>query len=121
MTVVQELDKTLFGGYVKPKAAIVTNIVRRGILDSDMDWYETPQPTGSSSRYSKIMYYAHCLHRNSSLHVRNADVPCRRSRSSQQRGRSTARSNVERTSGGPCAGGLTVFSAGETLRHGWHA
>ncbi|EIM87714.1 uncharacterized protein STEHIDRAFT_147005 [Stereum hirsutum FP-91666 SS1] len=45
MTVVQELDKTLFGGYVKPKAAIVTSIVRRGILDSDMDWYETPQPT----------------------------------------------------------------------------
>lgn len=53
MTVVQELDKTLFGGYVKPKAAIVTSIVRRGILDSDMDWYETPQPTGLSSSFSK--------------------------------------------------------------------
>ena len=46
MTVVQELDKTLFEGYVKPKASVATSIVRRGILDSDMDWYETPQPTG---------------------------------------------------------------------------
>jgi hypothetical protein len=46
MTVVQELDKTLFDSYVKPKAAIVMGLVRCGILDSDMDWYETPQPTG---------------------------------------------------------------------------
>lgn len=53
MTVVQELDKTLFDGYVKPKATIVTSIVRRGILDPDMDWYETPQPTGALS-YSRI-------------------------------------------------------------------
>lgn len=46
MTVVQELDKTLFEGYVKPKANIVMGIIRNGILDSQMDWYETPQPTG---------------------------------------------------------------------------
>lgn len=46
MTVVQELDKTLFDSYVKPKAVIVMGLVRSGILDSDMDWYETPQPTG---------------------------------------------------------------------------
>lgn len=48
MTVVQELDKTLFEGYVKPKADIVTGIIRNGILTSNMDWYETPQPTGNS-------------------------------------------------------------------------
>jgi len=45
LTVVQELDKTLFDGYVKPKAKIAMDILRRGILDSNMDWYETPQPT----------------------------------------------------------------------------
>ncbi|THH19659.1 hypothetical protein EW146_g1566 [Bondarzewia mesenterica] len=33
MTVVNELDKTLFDGYVKPKATIVTGIIRNGILD----------------------------------------------------------------------------------------
>lgn len=48
MTVAQELDKTLFDGYVKPKAAIVMDIVRNGILDNTMDWYETPQPTGNT-------------------------------------------------------------------------
>ncbi|KAF9652669.1 hypothetical protein BDM02DRAFT_3153533 [Thelephora ganbajun] len=42
--VVQELDKTLFDSYIKPKSSAITAIVRGGILDSEMDWYETPQP-----------------------------------------------------------------------------
>jgi exocyst complex component 2 len=46
MTVVQELDKTLFDGYIKPKADHVMGILRDGILDTNIDWYETPQPTG---------------------------------------------------------------------------
>lgn len=46
MTVVLELDKTLFESYVKPKSAVLVGIVRNGILDTTMDWYETPQPTG---------------------------------------------------------------------------
>ncbi|KAL1743983.1 exocyst complex component Sec5-domain-containing protein [Schizophyllum fasciatum] len=45
MTVVQELDKTLFESFVKPKGVAVMRILRSGILSSDMDWYETPQPT----------------------------------------------------------------------------
>ncbi|KAH8101822.1 exocyst complex component Sec5-domain-containing protein [Cristinia sonorae] len=45
MTVVQELDKTLFESYVKPKSAVLTGIVRSGILSPDIDWYGTPQPT----------------------------------------------------------------------------
>ena len=48
MTVVQELDKTLFESYFKPKSAALTAIVRNGILDPQMDWYETPQPKGTS-------------------------------------------------------------------------
>ncbi|KII91212.1 hypothetical protein PLICRDRAFT_173102 [Plicaturopsis crispa FD-325 SS-3] len=57
MTVVQELDKTLFDGYVKPKAAVVTSIVRNGILDSNMDWFETPQPTEIRPyMYETLMY-----------------------------------------------------------------
>lgn len=46
MAVVMELDKTLFEGYIKSKSDVVRTIVRGGILDSQMDWYETPQPTG---------------------------------------------------------------------------
>ena len=46
MTVVMELDKTLFEGYLRSKSDVVTSIIRGGILDTQMDWYETPQPTG---------------------------------------------------------------------------
>ncbi|KAH7882412.1 exocyst complex component Sec5-domain-containing protein [Phlebopus sp. FC_14] len=46
MKLVLELDKTLFDAYVKPKSTVVTSILREGILDPEMDWYETPQPTG---------------------------------------------------------------------------
>lgn len=49
MTVVNELDKTLFESYVKPKATVLMGIVRAGILDNAMDWYETPQPKGRIS------------------------------------------------------------------------
>ncbi|KAG1864562.1 hypothetical protein C8R48DRAFT_773077 [Suillus tomentosus] len=44
-SVLSTLDKTLFDGYVKPKAATVAVILREGILDKDMDWCDTPQPT----------------------------------------------------------------------------
>jgi exocyst complex component 2 len=46
MVVVKELDKTLFDGYVNPKSEALKTVVRGGILDPAMDWYETPQPTG---------------------------------------------------------------------------
>jgi exocyst complex component 2 len=46
MGAVAGLDKTFFDGYVKPKATVVAAILREGILDKDMDWYDTPQPTG---------------------------------------------------------------------------
>lgn len=48
MAVVRELDKTLFESYFKPKSTAITGIVRNGILDPQMDWYETPQPKGKS-------------------------------------------------------------------------
>ncbi|KAG8898083.1 hypothetical protein FRC01_011038 [Tulasnella sp. 417] len=42
--VLTELDKTLFGDYIKPKSDDVTGILRAGILDPAMDWLETPRP-----------------------------------------------------------------------------
>ncbi|KAF9523252.1 exocyst complex component sec5 [Crepidotus variabilis] len=44
-TVVLELDQTLFSGYTKAKLDVLTNLLHNGILDPEMDWYETPQPT----------------------------------------------------------------------------
>jgi len=49
MTVVQELDKPYSYAYVTPKVTAATTILRGGILDGGMDWYETPQPTGTSA------------------------------------------------------------------------
>ncbi|EED84825.1 predicted protein [Postia placenta Mad-698-R] len=46
MTIVQELDNTLFESYIKPKAAVLMGMMRDGVLDPEMDWYETPQPRG---------------------------------------------------------------------------
>ena len=49
--VVRELDRTLFDSYIKPKSSHITSIVRGGILDGEMDWYETPQPKGFLPRH----------------------------------------------------------------------
>jgi exocyst complex component 2 len=67
MTVVQELDKTLFDGYSKPKADNVTSIIRGGILESGMDWYETPQPTGM---YRLITSHYYCIQLTCGLEIR---------------------------------------------------
>jgi exocyst complex component 2 len=48
MTVVDQLDQTLFDEFLKPKVTIAIRKLRGGILDPEMDWYETPQPTGES-------------------------------------------------------------------------
>jgi hypothetical protein len=69
MTVVMELDKTLFEGYIKSKGDTVTTIIRGGILDHNMDWYETPQPTGMFSGSRCSNYLNMVIYRNSSLHV----------------------------------------------------
>ena len=56
LTVVQELENTLFEGYVRPKSEVVTKIVRNGILDPNMDWYETSQPTGILLHLFDVLY-----------------------------------------------------------------
>lgn len=88
MMVVQELDKTLFEGYVKPKATVVTGIVRGGILDPEMDWYETPQPKGAYFGYSPTPMLPHHSrdNRDPAVRVRDDDVSRRRPRASQRGG-----------------------------------
>ncbi|KAJ7599226.1 exocyst complex component sec5 [Mycena floridula] len=57
LTAIQNLDQTLFEAYAKPKANAVTSILRDGILNSGMDWYETPQPTEIRQyMYETLMY-----------------------------------------------------------------
>ena len=44
----QDLDSTLFGNYIKPKTEALLEIVRIGILDPTLDWFEMSQPTGTT-------------------------------------------------------------------------
>ncbi|KAG6899205.1 hypothetical protein C0993_012333 [Termitomyces sp. T159_Od127] len=54
---VHDHDKALFESFVKPKAKAAMEILRSGILDPNMDWYETPQPTEIRSyMYETLMY-----------------------------------------------------------------
>jgi hypothetical protein len=59
MSVVDQLDQTLFEKFIKPKVTVVTGKLRGGILDPKMDWYETPQPTGE--HYSSAPHRASLL------------------------------------------------------------
>jgi len=55
--VVLEMDKTLFDDYIKAKASVLRSIINRGILESGMDWYETPRPTEVRSyMYEALMF-----------------------------------------------------------------
>ncbi|KAG6888464.1 hypothetical protein C0992_008432 [Termitomyces sp. T32_za158] len=59
---VHDHDKTLFDSYVKPKAKSAMDILRSGILDSNMDWYETPQPTEIRSYMYETLIYMVGIH-----------------------------------------------------------
>ncbi|KIK70183.1 hypothetical protein GYMLUDRAFT_67436 [Collybiopsis luxurians FD-317 M1] len=57
MAVITELDKSMFEGYAKPRASVVTSLVRGGILLDGMDWFETPQPKEIRPyMYETLMY-----------------------------------------------------------------
>ncbi|KAK2461007.1 hypothetical protein APHAL10511_006948 [Amanita phalloides] len=57
LTVIQELDTTLFERYAKPKAKTAAALLRSGILNPSMDWYETLQPTEIRPyMYETLMY-----------------------------------------------------------------
>lgn len=45
MEVVRGVDRTLFEDYIKPKVTHLTALVRKGVLGSGVDWFETPRPT----------------------------------------------------------------------------
>lgn len=60
--VVEQLDESLFTDYVKTKATVVNGIVRKGILGSGMDWYETPRPTGESIAVLLLLRMEHSMH-----------------------------------------------------------
>jgi exocyst complex component 2 len=61
MSVVDQLDQTLFETFIKPKVTAATGKLRGGILDPKMDWYETPQPTGERPSACCAFLFPHAL------------------------------------------------------------
>jgi len=45
---VEELDKSLFDGYIKPRAEVIANKIYEAILAGHIDWYRAPQPKGKN-------------------------------------------------------------------------
>ncbi|TFK97909.1 exocyst complex component Sec5-domain-containing protein [Pterulicium gracile] len=62
LAVVQQLDKTLFDNYLKPKGDTVKTLMRTGVLGSEMDWYDTPQPTEIRPYMYEILMYLVSVH-----------------------------------------------------------
>jgi exocyst complex component 2 len=55
--VVEQLDESLFSEYVKAKASVVNAIIKKGISESGIDWYDTPRPTGKSFWFAVMPAY----------------------------------------------------------------
>lgn len=43
-----EVDRALFDDYAKQTATNLTRLIREGIMDTNMDWLDTPRPSGMS-------------------------------------------------------------------------
>lgn len=56
-TVVEELDKSLFDGYVKPRAEVIADKIHDAILGGHIDWYRAPQPKVIRPYVHEILNY----------------------------------------------------------------
>jgi hypothetical protein len=45
--VISQLDEILFNDFIRRKSIVLREIIRRGILGPDVDWYRAPKPTGA--------------------------------------------------------------------------
>jgi len=60
--VVAQIDKALFDTFVRDKIAHLTQTMRYGILESGLDWYETPRPTEVRAYIYEALTYLVQIH-----------------------------------------------------------
>ena len=109
MTVVNELDKTLFESYVKPKATVLMGIVRGGILDGSIDWYETPQPKGTCASWLAVCMFTQFTLRDPTVRFRDTDVSRRYPCASERSSGPVTRADIECARGGHCRRSVAVL------------
>lgn len=47
MEVVDNMDEMVFEDYVRRRSAPLVAVIREGVLDGEVDWLNTPKPTGA--------------------------------------------------------------------------
>ena len=62
MEVVRGVDRTLFEDYIKPKVAHFIALIRKGVLESNVDWFETPRPTEVRQYIHEILISLVAIH-----------------------------------------------------------
>ncbi|KAG8743871.1 hypothetical protein FRC12_014937 [Ceratobasidium sp. 428] len=60
--VVTQLDKTLFDEFTRSKIVHLNQTMRHGILESGLDWYETPRPTEVRAYIYEALTYLVQIH-----------------------------------------------------------
>jgi len=46
----EELEKSLSDGYIKPRVEVIATKVREAVLGGEIDWYRAAQPKGKPER-----------------------------------------------------------------------
>ncbi|PVG00796.1 hypothetical protein CPB86DRAFT_782356 [Serendipita vermifera] len=69
--VIRSVDMTLFEDYIRPKASVLTSLMRKGIIDSGVDWYDLPRPTDVRPYVYEILMYLVTVHAEVSATARN--------------------------------------------------
>ncbi|KAG8807479.1 hypothetical protein FRC17_004444 [Serendipita sp. 399] len=69
--VMRGVDRTLFEDYVKPKANALTKLVRKGVIDPSIDWYDMPRPTEVRDYIYEILMYLVGVHAEVSAITKN--------------------------------------------------
>ncbi|KAG8825992.1 hypothetical protein FRC18_010152 [Serendipita sp. 400] len=60
--VMRGVDRTLFEDYIKPKAGVLTGLMRKGVIDPKIDWFDMPRPTEVRDYIYEILMYLVGVH-----------------------------------------------------------
>lgn len=65
------MDRTLFEDYIKPKSNVLTGLVRKGIIESNVNWSEMQRPTEVRHYIYEILMFLVSVHAEVSATARN--------------------------------------------------
>ena len=115
-TVVEELDKSLFDGYVKPRAEVIANKIHEATLGGHIDWYRAPQPKGKNNFVYPRKAEKADVSSDPPLRARDSELPCGSAWPSLQRRSIASRSHAQCASRWASRGSSNGFWEGQSIR-----